>query len=94
MFSCENNFFFPLDPHVSFANLRGPWIPKTGIKHSYTSRGREAKENGKLVFYVLSLASTASNMAKKERNQILMLTSFPCLSAAFIISAYLYVCTQ
>ena len=69
MFSCENNFFFPLDPHVSFANLRGPWIPKTGIKHSYTSRGREAKENGKLVFYVLPLASTASNMAKKERRK-------------------------
>jgi hypothetical protein len=59
-----------------------------------TEAGRKAKENGKLVFYVLSLASTASNMAKKERNQILMLTSFPCLSAAFIISAYLYVCTQ
>jgi hypothetical protein len=31
-----------------------------------TDSGREAKENGKLVFFVLSLASTASKMAKKE----------------------------
>jgi hypothetical protein len=34
-----------------------------------TDAGREAKENGKLVFYVLPLASTASNMAKKERRK-------------------------
>jgi hypothetical protein len=66
MFSCENNFFFPLDPHVSFANLRGPWIPKTGIKHSYTSRGREAKENGKLVFMCCHLPAQPATWRKKK----------------------------